>query len=125
MKFLTDENIGLEVVTFLQKKGHDVRSITEISPGVSDATVLAKATGEKRILITADTDFGELVYHAGRRHAGIVLLRFDDERNANKIRVLSKLLESYAKELANNFVVVGQSGVRVRMPKEDRDKRSH
>lgn len=125
MKLFTDENIGLEVVAFLRKKGNDVHSITEISPGVSDATVLAKATSENRILITSDTDFGELVYHAGQRHTGVVLLRLDDERNANKIRVLNKLFARYAHELAGNFVVVGETGVRVRTSKEDRDRRSH
>ncbi|OGG14896.1 hypothetical protein A2875_02965 [Candidatus Gottesmanbacteria bacterium RIFCSPHIGHO2_01_FULL_46_14] len=114
MKFLTDENIGLEVVAFLRKKGHDVGSITEISTGVSDVMVLAKAVDEKRILITADTDFGELVYHAGKRHAGIVLLRLDDERNANKIRVLGELLEKYADELVGTFVIVTETSVRIR-----------
>ncbi|MEK9143855.1 MAG: DUF5615 family PIN-like protein [Patescibacteria group bacterium] len=120
MKLLADENIGLEVVAFFRKRGHDVRSITEISPGVSDATVLAKATVEKRILITSDTDFGELVYQAGQRHTGVVLLRLDDERNANKIRVLSKLLARHANELFGNFVVVTETSVRVRIPNEVR-----
>ena len=114
MKFLTDENIGLEVAEFLRGMGHNVRSITETSPGASDATVLAKAVREKRILITADTDFGELVYHAGERHAGVVLLRLDDERNANKIKVLKELLDSYADELSGNFVVVTEKNVRIR-----------
>ncbi|MBI3559606.1 DUF5615 family PIN-like protein [Candidatus Gottesmanbacteria bacterium] len=40
MKFLTDENIGFAVVAFLRKRGHDISSITELSPGVSDASVL-------------------------------------------------------------------------------------
>ena len=43
--------------------------------------------------MTSDTDFGELVYRVGQHHAGIILLRLDDERNANKIRVLRKLLK--------------------------------
>ncbi len=125
MKLLADENIGLEVVVFLRKKGHDVRSITEISPGVFDTTVLTKAADEKRILITADTDFGELVYHAGQRHAGVILLRLDDERNANKIRVLRELLMKYANELSGNFVVVGETSVRVREPKNGDTRGSH
>lgn len=125
MKFLADENIGLEVVVFLRLEGNDIHSITEISPGVSDAMVLAKAVNEERILITSDTDFGELVYRAGQRHTGIVLLRLADERNANKIRVLSKLIVSYAHELVGNFVVVSETGVRIRTSKEDLDRRSH
>ena len=66
MKFLADENIALAVVSFLRKQGHDVASITEISPGSSDASVLLKAEEEQRILVTSDTDFGELVYRGYR-----------------------------------------------------------
>lgn len=114
MKVLADENIGLEVVAFLRARGMKVTSITEISPGVSDAEVLVKAAEEDRILLTSDTDFGELVYHAGQQHAGIILLRLDDERSANKIRVLGNLLDNYADELAGSFTVVTETNVRIR-----------
>lgn len=114
MKLLTDENIGLEVVSFLRKNGHDVRSVTEISPGVSDLIVLTKASNEHRMLITSDTDFGELVYHAGQKHAGIILLRLIDERNPNKIRVLQELLAKYRDKLSGNFTVVTETTVRIR-----------
>lgn len=116
MKFLADENIGFEVVAFLRREYHDVDSATETSPGSSDMAILTQASEEQRILITADTDFGELVYHAGQHHAGIVLLRLDDERNANKIRVLGKLLKKHGKELQGNFVVVTETSVRIRKP---------
>lgn len=114
MKVLADENIGLEVVAFFRKRGIDIASITEISPGVSDAVVLVKAGEEDRILFTSDTDFGELVYHAGQQHSGVVLLRLDDERNANKIRVLTDLLDKYADELVGSFTVVTETNVRIR-----------
>lgn len=114
MKVLADENIGLEVVAFLRSRGTDIASITEISPGISDATVLAKAVEEDRILITSDTDFGELVYHSRQLHTGVILLRLDDERNANKIRVLKDLLDKYSDELAGSFTVVTETNVRIR-----------
>lgn len=114
MKFLADENIGLEVVVFLRVRGIDVVSITETSPGVGDAVVLVKAAEEDRILLTSDTDFGELVYHARQQHAGVILLRLDDERNANKIRVLTDLLDKYADELVGSFTVVTETNVRIR-----------
>ncbi len=114
MKFLADENIGLAVVAFLRKQGHDVISITELSPGISDASVLLKAAEEHRILVTSDTDFGELVYHVGQQHDGVILLRLDDERNANKIRVLRKLLKQHADDLPDAFVVVTETTIRIR-----------
>lgn len=114
MKFLADENIALAVVSFLRKQGHDVASITEISPGSSDASVLLKAEEEQRILVTSDTDFGELVYRVGQQHAGVILLRLDDERNGNKIRVLKKLLTQHADDLPEAFVVVTETTIRIR-----------
>ena len=114
MKFLADENIGLEIVSFLRKNGHDVCSITELLRGASDASILLTAQEEHRILVTSDTDFGELVYRVGQHHAGIILLRLDDERNANKIRVLRKLLKQHAEDLSDTFVVVTEKTVRIR-----------
>lgn len=114
MKVLADENIGLEVVAFLRARGIDIDSITEISPGISDAAVLVKAVEEDRILLTSDTDFGELVYHVGQEHSGVILLRLDDERNVNKIRVLTDLLDKYADDLAGSFTVVTEINVRIR-----------
>lgn len=62
MKFLTDENIGFEVVVPLRKFGFDIESIIEIDRGADDAKVLAYANRYNRILVTTDKDFGELVY---------------------------------------------------------------
>lgn len=114
MNILADENIGLEVVAFLRARGTNVTSITETSPGLGDAAVLVKAVEEKRILLTSDTDFGELVYHARQEHSSVILLRLDDERNANKIRVLTDLLDKYADELVGSFTVVTETNVRIR-----------
>lgn len=53
------------------------------------------ALDEGRILITNDKDFGEKVFRDGRPHCGVILLRFEDERAASKIAVLSHLLRQY------------------------------
>lgn len=114
MKFLTDENISLEVVRFLRSLDHNVISIIEEFPSTDDLFVLEKAASSKRILITSDTDFGELVYHQKLHHKGIVLLRLVDERNENKIKILSNLLKTRKNDLKNNFTVVTETKVRIR-----------
>ena len=40
---------------------HDVIAIGEVAKGATDDQVLARALDEKRVLITEDHDFGELV----------------------------------------------------------------
>ncbi len=56
-RFLTDENIPLEVVEEIAKKGIDIQSISLLNPGIEDVDVLKLAHREKRILITFDKDF--------------------------------------------------------------------
>jgi len=79
---------------------------------MSDDEVIQKAFAENRILITDDKDFGEKVYRERHPHRGIILLRLEDERAASKIAALRRLLDSYANQLANNFVVVTETRVR-------------
>ena len=58
----------------LIKQGHDVVTAAEIGPGTPDDVLLAQAAQEQRVLITADKDFGELVFVHRMPHAGIVRL---------------------------------------------------
>ena len=46
-------------------------------------------------------------------HKGVVLLRLEDERSANKIAVLKHLLEKYESSLPRNFIVVTETTVRI------------
>ncbi len=62
MRLLINENIPLASVAVLRKAGHDVGSVTEDSPGISDETVMQRAHAEDRIVVTFDRDYGELVF---------------------------------------------------------------
>ena len=55
--------------------GYNVFSIAESAPGITDEDVLNRARSGQSVLLTADKDFGELVYRQQRLHTGIVLLR--------------------------------------------------
>ena len=83
--------------------------------GIEDKQVIEKAYDENWILITNDKEFGEKVYRDRRAHRGIIFMRLEDERSANKIQVLRLLLESYADRVADQFVVV--TGTQVRFGK--------
>jgi predicted nuclease of predicted toxin-antitoxin system len=71
-----------------------------------------KAFAENWILITNDKGFGEKVYREQHPHKGVVLLRLDDERARNKIRIIRQLLKSYADQLSDCFVTVTETQVR-------------
>jgi len=112
MRFLVDECTGPAVARWLEERGHEVVSVYDDAPGISDAEVLRRAHEEERILITNDKDFGEKVYRGQHPHCGIVLLRLDNERSQNKIAVLRRLLDEYDDRLSGCFVVVTAEQVR-------------
>ena len=62
MKFLADECIERQIVDQLRHDGHIVLYVAELEPGISDQEVLDRANQEDAILLTADTDFGDLVF---------------------------------------------------------------
>jgi predicted nuclease of predicted toxin-antitoxin system len=112
MRFLVDECTGSAVAQWLRMQKHEVFSVYEEARGIDDDTVIAKAFDENWILITNDKDFGEKIYRERCPHKGVVLLRLEDERAANKIATLQRLLEGYAEQLSDQFVVVTESQVR-------------
>ena len=79
---------------------------------MADPDVLLKALSENWILITNDKDFGEMVFRERRQHHGVIFLRLNDERSANKINVLKRLLSKYSDKLTGRFVIVTETRVR-------------
>jgi predicted nuclease of predicted toxin-antitoxin system len=112
MRFLVDECTGPAVARWLQGQQHDVFSVFEQARGMDDDGIIEKAFNEDRALITNDKDFDEKVYRERHPHRGVILLRLDDERSANKIAVLPRLLATYSDRLAHQFVVMTEKAVR-------------
>jgi predicted nuclease of predicted toxin-antitoxin system len=112
MRFLVDECTGPAVARWLRDQQHDVFSVYEQARGMDDDDIIRKAEAENWIPITNDKDFGEKVYCEHWPHKGIVLLRLDDERAANKTAMLRRLLANYSNRLADQFVVVTETAVR-------------
>ena len=112
MRFLVDECTGPKVAAWLHSQGHETFSVFDETRGIADDEVIQKAYDENWILITNDKDFGEKVYRERRPHRGVIFMRLEDERSANKIEVLQRLLDGYADRLADWFVVVTDTRVR-------------
>ncbi len=72
------------------------------------------AYNERRILITEDKDFGELVYRLKKPAEGIILIRIDVEQRHMKWPRLKKLIEKYETRLDGHFVVIDTQKFRFR-----------
>lgn len=115
MNLLADESVDWPIIDRLRHDGHSVGSIAELTPSVTDDDVLSRASAEGSLLLTADTDFGELVFRRGRlHHSGVVLLRLAGLSNAAKAARVSAVLASREAELRGTFSVIEPGSVRVR-----------
>ena len=114
MNLLADESVDGIVVERLRQQGHDVVYVAEHSPSMPDDQVLQFANERNALLITADKDFGELVFRLGKAHRGVMLLRLSGLRGAVKAEIVGNALRDYTAELPGAFAVVSPRAVRIR-----------
>ena len=114
MRFLADENIGLNVVKFLRSRRHSVLSVLENKNlrGMDDDFLISLANRENRIIITLDKDFGELIFKKLKKSFGVILFRLRDERDDNIIKAFSNLLE-LRHNPKGKFISVSEDRIRV------------
>ena len=119
MQFVVDESTGTAVVEYLRSLGYDVLAVAETMPQAEDVDILSQASSQSRVLITNDKDFGDLVFRSGQAHHGVILLRLHhDESAANRVRMVTLVMDQYADRLPDHFIVVSESGIRIRPARE-------
>jgi predicted nuclease of predicted toxin-antitoxin system len=114
MNLLADESVDQPVVDRLREDGHEVFSIAEMEPSISDEAVLAIANQRGAVLLTADKDFGELVFRQGRVSAGVLLMRLAGLSPATKATMVSAVIREHTSELSHAFTVVSPGMIRIR-----------
>ena len=118
MNLVADESVDRQIVERLRQDGHDVFYIAEVEPGVSDDVVLSRANEKNALLVTADKDFGEMVFRQNRlAAAGVMLLRLAGLAAERKADIVSNAFRDRAAELSQAFSVVSHNMIRIR-PKE-------
>ncbi|MCZ2147910.1 MAG: DUF5615 family PIN-like protein [Bryobacterales bacterium] len=114
MKLVADESVEGPTVYSLRAAGHEVLFIAESSPGIQDSAVLEIARREEALLLTADKDFGELVFRDREPHYGVLLIRSlvrsPEENAANTLAAISQ----YGTELLKRFSVLAEGVLRIR-----------
>ena len=115
MKFLFDQSADFRLIPHLRQLGHDVHVISRnYPPGLPDEDVLTIARKEKRILVVADRDFGELIFHQGLVHAGVIFFRLPGAKLQTKIDHLNTVLTEHTDDLEHGeFLVVTPGHIRI------------
>ena len=112
IKFIADVNVEKAIIDHLIRKKYNVKWIADFDCEILDEELLNLADSEKRILITNDKDFGELVFLQKRISIGIVLLRVKGQKAQDKIKLFNKLLQKYPDKLIGHFVVLSKKKFR-------------
>lgn len=108
MRFLVDRCAGSRLAAWLRRQGHDVVDAREEGPDPGDSALLERAAKEGRILVTIDTDFGELLFLESKPHRGLV--RLPGVPSKKRIQLMSEVITRHATELAEGAIITVRRG---------------
>ncbi len=117
MRFLIDQCLSPALATLLRDAGHDALHVRDRRMHqATDSEILSFAESESRILVSADSDFGEILTIGTKRNLSLILFRgeFDprsQEQASSLIGALPELLNYLEK---GSIVVITRSRARVR-----------
>ncbi len=112
--FIAGECFSGHILRTLRDAGLDVIRSADINPSAHDTEVLALAFSENRILLTEDTDFGDLIVRFGLQTHGVVRLDLNAwSRKARAQRTLQALL-TLGEDVRGAIVSIEPSRTRIR-----------
>ncbi len=113
MNLLADESVDRQIVEGLRQAGYIVIYIAEIEPSITDQTVFDRANENKALLLTADKDFGEIVFRDGRLISdGVVLIRLSGLTSEKKSEIVVDVIREHKENLYRHFSVISAGKIR-------------
>jgi predicted nuclease of predicted toxin-antitoxin system len=111
MRFLCDMGVSLRVVEWLKGGGHDVVHLRDEGlHRMANGAIFQKALAERRIVLTFDLDFGEILSAVADQLVSVVLFRLHNTRTPHVIERLAAVLEQSSQDLAAGCIVVVEEG---------------
>ena len=94
MKFLVDVCVGQYIEQQIKNRltDFDFSFVRDTDARMADVNILSFANEEKRVVITSDKDFGELVYRERLPHKGVLLLRYEELLPEERIETIVKII---------------------------------
>jgi len=107
MRFLADMGVAQRVVQWLRSEGHDAVHLREENlHRLPNGAIFEKAHAEKRIILTFDLDFGEILALSAGRSVSVILFRLHNTRTEHVLDRLSKVLGESKPALEHGAIVV-------------------
>ena len=119
MNFLANENFPRPGTIILRENGLSVKSIQEDFPGISDEEVIEIASRSNYIILTFDSDYGEIIFKYYKENPPSVVY-FREKGIAPEFAALSlsKLLANPDIILIEAFTVTEEKNIRQRFYKK-------
>jgi predicted nuclease of predicted toxin-antitoxin system len=117
VRFLLDQNLSPQVAQLLIDAGHDAVHVRTLGMSrAPDNDILRVALEQDRVLVSGDTDFGDLLATSNAAKPSVLLLRRQQGRRAEQLlRLLLANLDAVADDLIEGSIVVLDEGrIRVR-----------
>jgi len=114
VRWLADECVAGRLVEYLRAGRHDVEYAAETAQRASDGELLTRAEGGRRLLLTEDKDFGDLVFRQSRVVPGVVLLRIDPLRPEMRWERLQAAVDQFGEGLFGRYTVIDEGRIRSR-----------
>jgi predicted nuclease of predicted toxin-antitoxin system len=113
LRLLADENVHGLVIRRLREAGLEVEAVAEQNPGATDREILERPDIETLILITYDSDFGELIFkHRMPAPAAVIYSRLG---RAEPRFVADEIIQLIRQPINTaTFNVITKEGVRTR-----------
>ena len=115
MKIIADEGMEARIVKSLRSEGYDIIYIAEDMFSLPDIEILQLGLNTKRVVLTKDKDFGELVFREKLPHSGVVLIRLAESMPTfQKAEIVTTAFQQFGDKFENSFSVIDEKFVRIR-----------
>ncbi|MFL6260375.1 MAG: DUF5615 family PIN-like protein [Thermoanaerobaculia bacterium] len=107
MRFLADMGVSRSTAAELRRREHDVVHLSEEKlHRLPDDEILRLARRERRVILTFDLDFGDLLAAGGYSLPSVIIFRLEDQTPTSVTPKLLDLLAERGREIEEGAIVI-------------------
>ncbi len=116
MNFKVDENLPEEVSTLLGGAGYEADTVADEGlSGVDDRIISEVCRSERRVLVTLDLDFANVLAYPPEEHCGIIVLRTKSQDKRTILALTLRVVKAIQRASPDRQLwIVEEDRVRVR-----------
>ncbi len=117
-RYLLDENVPYRVIIDLREQDINVKSVLELIPGSSDKEIISFANYNNYVVVTFDSDFGELIFREKLSNQGVLYFRTPLTSPTIVFEYIRKYFIKNHYNPQGKFITITKSTIRIRDMKE-------